>query len=207
VPQNRERAFLIGAPDGAPFGILAPTHRSVSPDGQSELELECPLEPFHTAWDALWDLEHADSPELGLRGKWADLLPSVPEGSNYLYFTDRGDGLPLFGWRRRYWNFLLKLAKDQPSWTLTAHPGPASRWRYSSRLSENALFEGRSLHPVLPPRRLRRSRRLPPSLHRALGVSIRPHRLVGSPQALCRTPEQPGPLGSALVAGRNADLF
>jgi DNA (cytosine-5)-methyltransferase 1 len=35
-------------------------------------------------------------------------------------------GLPLFGWRRRYWNFLLKLAKNRPAWTVQAQPGPAT---------------------------------------------------------------------------------
>ena len=56
------------------------------------------------------------------------LLASIPEGQNYLWHTDRGGGLvgPLFGWRRRYWSFLLKLAKDQPSWTIQAEPGPAT---------------------------------------------------------------------------------
>ena len=83
--------------------------------------------PFLTAWDALADLEDDDSPELRLRGKWADLLPSVPEGRNYLHFTERGDGPPLFGWRRRYWNFLLKLAKDQPSCDSDRATGPRNR--------------------------------------------------------------------------------
>ena len=36
-----------------------------------------------------------------------------------------GRGHPLFGWRRRYWSFLLKLSKWRPSWTITAQPGPA----------------------------------------------------------------------------------
>ncbi|MGH9423458.1 MAG: DNA cytosine methyltransferase, partial [Thermoanaerobaculia bacterium] len=31
----------------------------------------------------------------------------------------------LFGWRRRYWTFLLKLAKSLPSWTIQAQPGPS----------------------------------------------------------------------------------
>lgn len=61
-----------------------------------------------------------------MRGKWAALLPSIPEGCNYLWHTDRMGGLPLFGWRRRYWSFLLKLAKDRPSWTVQAQPGPAT---------------------------------------------------------------------------------
>jgi DNA (cytosine-5)-methyltransferase 1 len=31
----------------------------------------------------------------------------------------------LFGWRTRYWSFLLKLSKRLPSWTITAQPGSA----------------------------------------------------------------------------------
>jgi DNA (cytosine-5)-methyltransferase 1 len=61
-----------------------------------------------------------------MSGKWADLLPSIPEGENYLWHTPRGGGMPLFGWRTRFWSFLLKLAKDRPSWTIQAQPGPAT---------------------------------------------------------------------------------
>jgi DNA (cytosine-5)-methyltransferase 1 len=141
VPQARERAFLIGARDGTPIGSIAATHGAPVDGVQGELMLDGPAEPFHTAWDAIGDLSDDDSPELRPRGKWADLLPSVPEGANYLYFTERGGGPPLFGWRRRYWNFLLKLAKDQPSWTLTAQPGPATgpfHW-HNRRLSAREL--------------------------------------------------------------------
>jgi DNA (cytosine-5)-methyltransferase 1 len=126
VPQVRERAFLVGARDGTDFGRLTPTHRPLAAEGQQALLLDEALPRYATAWDALCDLEDDPSPELRVRGKWADLLPSIPEGQNYLYHTERGEGLPLFGWRRRFWNFLLKLAKDQPSWTLTAQPGPAT---------------------------------------------------------------------------------
>src|SRR5260221_13645095 len=49
----------------------------------------------------------------------------MPEGDNYLWHADRCGGKPLFGWRRRYWSFLLKLAKARPSWTIQAQPGPA----------------------------------------------------------------------------------
>src|SRR5262249_20870024 len=81
------------------------------------------------------------SDDLEVRGKWAELLPSIPEGQNYLWHTSRGEGLPLFGWRRRYWNFLLKLAKDRPSWTIQAQPGPAVgpfHWK-NRRLSTREL--------------------------------------------------------------------
>ncbi len=142
VPQTRERAFLVGARDGSRFGSLIPTHRPADDDvkeRQLALPLDTPL--YRTAWDAIGDLADDDDPQLAPRGKWADLLPSIPEGSNYLYHTDRGAGVPLFGWRRRFWNFLLKLAKDQPSWTLTAQPGPATgpfHWR-NRRLSAREL--------------------------------------------------------------------
>ena len=84
------------------------------------------LLPATTAWDALGHLEVDEAdPELAPRGKWAPVLATIPEGANYLWHTDRGGGIPLWGWRRRYWSMLLKLAKNRPSWTLTAQPGPA----------------------------------------------------------------------------------
>ena len=62
---------------------------------------------------------------LKIGGKWGDLLPSIPEGPEYLWHTDRRGGKPLFGWRTRYWSFLLKLSKRLPSWTIQAQPGSA----------------------------------------------------------------------------------
>lgn len=118
VPQIRERVFVVGHREGKPFTFPRPTHG----DEASLLE---PLLPRTTAWDALGDLDDDERPELRVRGKWADLLPSIPEGENYLWHTERGGGLRLFGWRRRYWSFLLKLAKAQPAWTIQAQPGPA----------------------------------------------------------------------------------
>lgn len=136
VPQVRERVIVVGERDGMPFDHPLPTHGDV--DGLAELEA---LEPYLTAWDAIGDLEDHDDPELQPRGKWADLLPSIPEGENYLWHTDRGGGLPLFGWRRRYWSFLLKLSKHRPSWTIQAQPGPAVgpfHWK-NRRLSAREL--------------------------------------------------------------------
>jgi DNA (cytosine-5)-methyltransferase 1 len=114
VPQLRRRLFVVGARDGTQFDFPAPTHG------------ERGARPWTTTWDALWDLPQPNADELMLKGKWAELLPSIPEGRNYLWHTDRGGGEPLFGWRRRFWSFLLKIAKDQPSWTLAAQPGPST---------------------------------------------------------------------------------
>lgn len=122
VPQLRERVFLIASRDGATFEFPAPTHQAR--DEQEQLFPNA-LEPYRTAWDALDGVPRDPDEDLEVRGKWADLLPSIPEGNNYLWHTDRGGGRPLFGWRRRYWTFLLKLAKAKPSWTIQAQPGPA----------------------------------------------------------------------------------
>ena len=118
VPQDRERVFIIGHRDGMEFRFPEPTHSA----GSDRL---LGTEPVHTAWDAIGDLEDDDLPELRMTGKWAELLPSIPEGQNYLHHTDRGEGMSLFGWRRRYWSFLLKLSKTMPAWTITAQPGSA----------------------------------------------------------------------------------
>lgn len=132
VPQLRYRFFMIAARDGAEFEFPAPTHASA--DGALPSLFE-QLPRHRTAWNALGDLEVEDVDDLRMRGKWAALLPSIPEGENYLWHTDRGGGLPLFGWRRRFWSFLLKLAKDKPSWTIQAQPGPAiGPFHWTSRM-------------------------------------------------------------------------
>ena len=137
VPQMRERVFLIGSRDGRPFTFPEPTHGT-----SEELELQRGLEPLRTTWDAIGDLpENPNEPGLKVGGKWGDLLSTIPEGQNYLWHTNRGGGARLFGWRTRYWSFLLKLAKSQPSWTIQAQPGSAIgpfHWT-SRRLSTREL--------------------------------------------------------------------
>lgn len=122
VPQLRERVILIAARDGSEFKF---------PEPMFEEPTDAPLfagvgRPAHrTAWDAIGEVQPDPEEDLAVRGKWAALLPSIPEGQNYLWHTNRGGGRSLFGWRRRYWTFLLKLAKARPSWTIQAQPGPA----------------------------------------------------------------------------------
>lgn len=121
VPQLRERVFVVASRDGSMFIPPERTNAGVAGDGASGLQR------YATAWDAIGDLEHFEKgADVELTGKWADLLPSIPEGENYLFHTPHGGGRPLFGWRTRYWSFLLKLAKNRPSWTIQATPGPAT---------------------------------------------------------------------------------
>jgi DNA (cytosine-5)-methyltransferase 1 len=137
VPQHRDRVFIIASRDGRPFDFPLPTHV-----GADDLTASRACEPYRTAWDALGDLpQNPNQQDLRMGGKWADLLPSIPEGENYLWHTPRGKGRPLFGWRTRYWSFLLKLAKDRPSWTIQAQPGSAIgpfHWR-NRKLSAQEL--------------------------------------------------------------------
>jgi DNA (cytosine-5)-methyltransferase 1 len=131
VPQLRERVFVIAARDGTALRFPAPTHGDRAADAPL---FASTMEPHRTAWDAIGDVQPNADEDLAVRGKWAELLPSVPEGQNYLWHTDRGGGRPLFGWRRRFWTFLLKLAKNRPSWTIQAQPGPAvGPFHWSSR--------------------------------------------------------------------------
>ena len=128
VPQIRERTFLVAARDGREFRFPEPTHAAASGSDRGDLFSEPPREPFRTAWDAIGDLpepEGENLKSLRMGGHWRDLLPSIPEGENYLWHTDRKGGLPMFGWRTRYWSFLLKLSKRLPSWTVQAQPGSA----------------------------------------------------------------------------------
>lgn len=132
VPQLRERVFLVGSRDGRDFKFPAPTFA----EPKSDDLFSCHFDPYRTAWDAIGDMDERASGDsnkpidssLVVLGKWGDLLPSIPEGENYLYHTPRGavkGGYPLFGWRTRYWGFLLKLAKRLPAWTIQAQPGTA----------------------------------------------------------------------------------
>ena len=108
VPQRRKRAIAVALRSGEEFNWPAESHRD---------------RPVR-AYDALRDLR-VDHPPVA-SGRWAGILPSIPEGRNYLWHTPKGGGEPLFGYRTKYWSFLLKLAKDRTSWTLPANPGPAT---------------------------------------------------------------------------------
>jgi len=108
VPQRRNRAIIVAERAGHGFQWPEATHRG----------------RWVRSFDALADLPEHPLPRPA--GAWSELLPSIPEGGNYLFHTSKGDGVELFGNRTRYWSFLLKLAKDQPSWTLPASPGPST---------------------------------------------------------------------------------
>ena len=81
VPQHRRRAIIVATRDGRPLTWPSTTHQG------------SPVRAF----DALRDIDVEDRPFA--TGKWANLLPSIPEGQNYLWHTERGGGKNLFGYR------------------------------------------------------------------------------------------------------------
>lgn len=122
IPQVRQRLFILGSRIGAPT-FPSETH-SGSYERQNRYA-NLGLKPFVTCAEAFADL--ANEPEDGekVAGLYGHLLPEIPPGENYLYFTkERGHLKPLFKWRGRYWTFLLKLDPNKPSSTIQAQPGP-----------------------------------------------------------------------------------
>ncbi|HEV2559434.1 MAG TPA: DNA cytosine methyltransferase [Microvirga sp.] len=168
VAQHRRRLFGVGLLRGFEFSF--PHARFGTRD-----------EPFLTAWDACSDASRTDYVEdLTIKGRWAQLIPSIPEGQNYLWHTARGGGEPLFGWRTRYWSFLLKLSKNKPSPTLVANPSQNSGpFHWDNRLlstPELARIQGFPISYRFAGGRASRQRQIgnavPPPLAAALGRQI-----------------------------------
>lgn len=117
VAQTRERVFLLGSKHGKPTPPT-PTHT---------LKDQAGLKTAVTAGEALQGLDRPQyfEPEELVTGRWAEHLRTVPPGSNYKAHTAwAGHPDPTFVTETRFWNFLLKLSPDRPSWTIAASPGP-----------------------------------------------------------------------------------
>ncbi len=119
VAQTRERVIVLGSRRRKPI-IPAATH-ALSPEKSTHLR------PAVTARDALDGLDAPQyfEPEEVVVGRWAKHLKEIPPGWNYKAHTAwAGHPNPTFVTETRFWNFLLKLSPDRPSWTLAASPGP-----------------------------------------------------------------------------------
>ena len=122
VPQKRERFFLVANRVGVDFKFPLPTHGTMNESISNRK-----LKPYTTTANAFAGINYKLLDEsVAAGGKWKDLLPCVPPGLNYQYFTEKGDGEKLFKYRSKFWTFLLKLTPKEPSWTIQASPGSST---------------------------------------------------------------------------------
>jgi DNA (cytosine-5)-methyltransferase 1 len=114
VPQHRERLIMVGTKTGE-FSFPLPTH---GPDSK----LAIPLVSVAAAIEDLQD--HSEKYYATLGGLYGHLLPLVPEGLNYSYFTsEMGHPEPVFAWRSKFHDLLYKADRNSPCRTIKAQPG------------------------------------------------------------------------------------
>lgn len=125
VPQLRKRMILYATLGAEPPDFPRPSHSGWT---ENKRRFDTSLTPYVTSREAIGDIaERNDLSEKDERvnGEYGALLPLIPPGDNYLFFTDkRGHPEPRFRWRSRYWTFLLKLDPNRPATTIQSHPGP-----------------------------------------------------------------------------------
>ena len=119
VPQRRERVFVLGSRHKLPLEP-APTHQTAK-GGDPTLPPAPGVGPFIAQYAADRYFEAAEV----VSGRWAEALREIPPGWNYKFLSEwAGHPSPLFEAETKFWNFLLKLDPDLPSWTINANPGP-----------------------------------------------------------------------------------
>lgn len=119
VAQHRERVFVLGS------RAAQPTEPNPTHDGRARGLMG--LLPATTVREVCrpYHSRKFFEPEEVVTGKWATHLAEIPAGWNYKHHTAwAGHPSPSFVTEQRFWNFLLVLDPDKPSWTIPANPGP-----------------------------------------------------------------------------------
>lgn len=122
VPQKRKRVFFIASKRNF-SGEPVKTHGN-----DKEISLNKNLKPYERVVDWIGKYDdniYFEPEELTIGKTYDEALKLVPPGENYFALTERnGNPNPMFKANTRFWNFLLKLHPDLPSWTIAAQPGP-----------------------------------------------------------------------------------
>jgi DNA (cytosine-5)-methyltransferase 1 len=117
VAQIRKRVFVVGHKKKL-LGDPEVTHSA-----DSSLSLK-PYVSSKLAIQKFRSIKYFEEGEI-IDGQWSNYLPDIPPGKNYKALTSwAGYKNPVFEAETRFWNFLLKLHPDLPSWTIAANPGP-----------------------------------------------------------------------------------
>ncbi len=122
VSQKRKRIFIIGTKGKFKTDEPLRTH------GDPKKIEGTNLKPWVNVGDVIVGYEgdeYFEPSEVTSEGTYGQDLTEVPPGMNYKALTAwAGYPNPKFVADKRFWNFLLKLSPDMPSWTITAQPGP-----------------------------------------------------------------------------------
>lgn len=122
VAQKRKRLFIIGTK--GEFKDKEPVKTHFPPEIASKKNLQ----PYVNVGEVINEFdtdEYFEEQELTVGGTYHEELKEVPPGMNYKALTAwAGYPNPKFVADKRFWNFLLKLHPEKPSWTITAQPGP-----------------------------------------------------------------------------------
>jgi len=121
VPQKRKRVFFMGSKNEFQKDEPLKTHY----DPNKPNLLNSNLKPYENVGKHIKEFDndiYEEEHEKTNRGTYYNELKKVKPGENYLALCDGKKSN--FKKNTRFWNFLLKLKEDLPSWTIAAQPGP-----------------------------------------------------------------------------------
>ena len=104
---------MVGVRNGE-FQFPRPTH---GPDSLGN-------RPHFSAGEALLSLSNQQLDDIPFGGTWGHLLPDIPPGLNYSFYTSKlGHPNPVFAWRSKFSDFLYKADPERPVRTIKAQGG------------------------------------------------------------------------------------
>lgn len=114
APQHRERLFIVGLKEGSyffPKPIFGPDSSDNAPFYNASQAIEtAPLGP--------------DGIPSVIAGRYGSLIPEIPPGLNYSYYTEKmGNPKAIFAWRSKFSDFMYKADPETPVRTVKAQGG------------------------------------------------------------------------------------
>ena len=115
APQHRERLIIVGLRNHGEYRFPRPLF---GPDSHTGMD-------FYTAAQAIATAPNreGDIPET-IGGRYGDLIPAIPPGLNYSYYTEKmGNPKAVFAWRSKFSDFMYKADPNAPVRTIKAQGG------------------------------------------------------------------------------------